>query len=69
MILWAITGDFSSYGDVTSDINYFEVKETSKTIYILCRIICNNSKRVQLVKRSLAKDGREDNDSYQQHFY
>ena len=57
------------YGDVSSDLNYFEVKETSITIDILCRIICNNSKRDLLVKKNLAKHGHEDNDSYQQHFH
>ena len=71
---WAITGDFTSfqspgefksflkwllYGDVTSDLTDFEVKETSKMIDILCRIICNHSKRDQSPKRSLAKDGHE----------
>ena len=30
-------------------------------IDILCRIICNNSKRNQSVNGSLAKDGHEDN--------
>ena len=57
------------YGDVTGDITDSEVKETSKTIDTLCRIICNNSKRDQSPKSSLAKDGHEDNDSSQQHFH
>ena len=59
----------STYGHVTGDLIDFEVKETSKTIDILCRIICNNSQRDQLPKISLAKDGHEDNDSSQQHLH
>ena len=38
------------YDDVTGDLNDFEVKEISKTINKLCRIICNNFKRERSVK-------------------
>ena len=61
LILIFSNGFYMVSGDVTSDLNYFEVKETSKTIDILCRTIFNNSKRDQLVEWSLAKDGHEDN--------